>query len=39
MRDFAEIWGNASDHAINNFSSWWKKIRAGIFELADSPQN
>jgi hypothetical protein len=39
MRDFAEIWGNASDHDINNFSAWWKKIRAGIFELEDSLQN
>jgi hypothetical protein len=39
MRDFAEIWRNASDHDINNFSSWWKKIRAGIFALEYSPQN
>jgi hypothetical protein len=39
MRGFADIWGNASDHDINNFSSWWKKIRAGILELEDSPQH
>jgi hypothetical protein len=39
MRDFAEIWGNASNHDINNFSSWWKKIPARIFKLEDSPQN
>jgi hypothetical protein len=39
MRDFAEIWGNASNHATNNFSFWWEKIRAGVFELEDSPQN
>jgi hypothetical protein len=25
MRDFAEIWGNASDHEMNNLSSWGKK--------------
>jgi hypothetical protein len=25
MRDLAEIWANASDHDIKNFSSWWKK--------------
>jgi hypothetical protein len=39
MRDFAEIWGNASDHDIHNFSFWWTKIPAGVFEAADSPQN
>jgi hypothetical protein len=39
MRDLAEIWANASDHDIKNFSSWWKKIRPGILELEDSPQN
>jgi hypothetical protein len=38
MRDLAEIWANAS-HDIKNFSSWWKKIRTGILELEDSPQN
>jgi hypothetical protein len=26
MRDLAEIWGNASDHATNNFSFWWEKM-------------
>jgi hypothetical protein len=39
MRDFAEIWGNASDHDANNFSFWWRKILAGVFEFDDSPQN
>jgi hypothetical protein len=39
MRDLAEIWANASDADIKNFSSWWKKIPAGILELEDSPQN
>jgi hypothetical protein len=39
MRDLAEIGANASDHDINNFSFWWKKIGAGILELKDSPQN
>jgi hypothetical protein len=39
MRDFAGIWGNASDHEMNNLSSWRKKIRAGLFEWEDSPQN
>jgi hypothetical protein len=39
MRDLAEIWANALDHDINNFSSWWNKIRARILELEDSPQN
>jgi hypothetical protein len=33
MRDLAEIWANASDHDINNFSSWWTKIHTGFFEL------
>jgi hypothetical protein len=39
MRDFAEIWANASYHDIKNFFSWWKKIPAGILEVEDSPQN
>jgi hypothetical protein len=39
MRYFAEIWGNASDNHSNNFLFWWRKIRAGVFELEDSPQN
>jgi hypothetical protein len=33
MKDFAEIWGNASDYAANNFSFGWTTIRAGVFEL------
>jgi hypothetical protein len=39
MRDFAEMWGNASDYDINNLSFGWRKIRVGVFELEDSPQN
>jgi hypothetical protein len=39
MRDFAEIRGNASDHATDSFSLWWTKIRSGLFEFEDSAQN
>jgi hypothetical protein len=38
MRDFAEIWGNASDHATNNFSFCWRKIPLkieGVMEKAN----
>jgi hypothetical protein len=31
MRDFAEIWGNASDHDINNFFCWRRKKYAPEF--------
>jgi hypothetical protein len=39
MRDFAESRGNASDHDINNLLFGWRKIRGGVFELEDCPQN
>jgi hypothetical protein len=39
MRDFAEIWGNTSDHDTNNLLFESRQIRLGVFELADFAQN
>jgi hypothetical protein len=39
MMNFAETWGNASDHGTNNLLSEPRKIHPGVFELADFPQN
>jgi hypothetical protein len=33
MRNFAETWGNASDHDINNLLFASSKIRPGVSEL------
>jgi hypothetical protein len=39
MRNFAEIWGNSSDHDTNNLSFGWRKICVWVFELEDFTQN
>jgi hypothetical protein len=39
MRHFAETWGNASDHDANDVLFEFKRIRRGVFELPNLPQN
>jgi hypothetical protein len=39
MRNFAETWGNASDHDANDFLFELREILFGVFDLANLPQN